>query len=240
MVYKIIATGSDGNATVINDSILIDCGVPYKALKHHVKRLRLVLLTHIHGDHFNPATVRRLAHERPVIRWAACEWMIQPLVEAGVMRSQIDVLKCGSTTEYKGAGLLITPVRLTHNVPNCGFKVLQRLLPGIPGDYFGRLFYATDTGTLDGITAKGYELYLVEANHTRAEIEEAVAQAQAEGRFSYRVAAAENHLSYEQAVDWLMDNMGPGGVWIPMHQHKDKGGAENGGTENVCKNDSAV
>ena len=50
--YEIIATGSDGNAVVINDIVLIDCGVPFKALKPYYKKLKLVLLTHIPADHF--------------------------------------------------------------------------------------------------------------------------------------------------------------------------------------------
>ena len=33
MRYNIIATGSKGNAVVINDVILIDCGVPFKLLE---------------------------------------------------------------------------------------------------------------------------------------------------------------------------------------------------------------
>lgn len=28
--YNIISTGSDGNATILEDFVLIDCGVPYR------------------------------------------------------------------------------------------------------------------------------------------------------------------------------------------------------------------
>ena len=28
--YNIIASGSQGNAVILNDAVLIDCGVPYK------------------------------------------------------------------------------------------------------------------------------------------------------------------------------------------------------------------
>ena len=52
--YNIIATGSKGNAVVIEHEILIDCGVPFKALAAEWKTLKLVLLTHIHCDHFQP------------------------------------------------------------------------------------------------------------------------------------------------------------------------------------------
>ena len=47
--YNIISTGSDGNATILEDFVLIDCGVPYKVLNPYVSKLKLVLLTHIHS-----------------------------------------------------------------------------------------------------------------------------------------------------------------------------------------------
>ena len=45
--YNIIATGSKGNAVVIDQKILIDCGVSFKALSKVYRALKLVLLTHI-------------------------------------------------------------------------------------------------------------------------------------------------------------------------------------------------
>ena len=48
--YNISSTGSDGNATILEDFVLIDCGVPYKALEPYVTKLKLVLLTHIHSQ----------------------------------------------------------------------------------------------------------------------------------------------------------------------------------------------
>lgn len=211
-MYNVIATGSDGNATIIHDDILVDCGVPFRALRPYVKRLQLVLLTHEHGDHFNPGTVRRLAHDRPALRWGACAWMVQHLLDAGVDRRRIDVLEPDHLTVY-GNGLCVSPFRLTHNVENCGYKIYTG----------GKSFlYATDTGTMDGITAKGFDFYLLEANHRREELEARAAEKLASGLFSYELKAAENHLSYEQARDWLAENMGPKSVWIPMHGHREK------------------
>ena len=46
---KVISTGSKGNAVLLNDEILIDCGVPFRELEPYCKGLRLVLLTHVHG-----------------------------------------------------------------------------------------------------------------------------------------------------------------------------------------------
>ena len=118
--YNIISTGSDGNATILEEFVLIDCGVPYKALEPYVPKLKLVLLTHIHSDHFQKRTIKRLAEERPTLRFGCCRWLA-PLLAAGVPERQIDVLE--PRTMY-GYGLCnVIPFMLTHNVPNCGYKV---------------------------------------------------------------------------------------------------------------------
>lgn len=49
MTYEVIATGSSGNAVLINNEILIDCGVSWKKIRPYAKKLKLVLLTHEHS-----------------------------------------------------------------------------------------------------------------------------------------------------------------------------------------------
>ena len=212
MNYNVIATGSTGNAVTINDEILIDCGVPFKKLEPYIKPMKLVLLTHIHGDHFKPSTVAALHKARPALRWGCCEWMVEPLVSAGVDKRLIDVYEIGRIYRYAGLAN-IRPLRLLHNVPNCCYQIC------IGSE---RLFYATDTGSLDGIEARDYDLYLVEANHTRAEIEARIAEKRAAGEFSYEYAAAQNHLSREQAEDWIYQNIGPNGQYAFLHQHAER------------------
>lgn len=63
--------------------VLVDCGVPYKALEPYVPKLKLVLLTHIHSDHFQKRTIKRLASERPTLRFGCCRWLVPPLIAAG-------------------------------------------------------------------------------------------------------------------------------------------------------------
>lgn len=178
----------------------------------YIKSLRLVLLTHEHGDHFNKATVRALHKERPALRWVCCKWMVFPLLEAGVDKRAIILIKpgrwyqCGFPIQFRAETLI-------HDAENCGYHLKL--------DY-ETAFYATDTGTLDHIGAKDYDLYLIEANHTRAEIEERIADKLARGEFAYEVRAARNHLSREQALDWLARNAGPNSRVLFLHQHKDK------------------
>ena len=211
MTYDILATGSSGNAVVINGEILIDCGVPYKTLEQsgYIPKLKLVLLTHSHGDHLNPATVRALHKERPALRWGCCEWMVADLVLCSVEPRDIDIYITSYWSEYRDFDIM--PVKLLHDVPNCGYHIQADEL----------LFYATDTSTLDHIEAKGYDLYLIEANHRQAEIAARIVEKLSRGKFAYEVRSAQNHLSYEQAMEWLAQNAGPNSRYEFLHQHKE-------------------
>lgn len=223
MTYNIIATGSSGNAVLINDAILIDCGVSWKKLEPYAKQIRLVLLTHEHGDHFKPSTVRALHRERPSVRWGCCEWMVEHLLDAGVDKRAIDVFKPGYIQGYvldtifgiAGAPeeASIQAIETCHNARNCCFLIE---LPKIRQ----RLFYATDCSTLDGIKAKDFDLYMIEANHTKKEIAERIAAKDAAGQYAYEREAARNHLSQEQAMDWLAQNMGANSKYVFLHQHR--------------------
>lgn len=219
MTYDILATGSTGNAVVINGEILIDCGVSMKKLREsgYIKNLKLVLLTHAHGDHFNATAVRALHKERPALRWGCCEWMVPHLREAGVDKFVIDVCDPEIWQVYTLCDIM--PVPTIHDVANCAWRI-----------WFGRkvkndclLFYATDCSTLNGIEAKGYDLYMLESNHTRAEIEARIAGKHSRGEFSYEARAAQNHLSQEQALEWLARNAGPNSQYVFLHQHHDNG-----------------
>lgn len=93
----VISTGSKGNAVLLNYWLLVDCGVPFKALAGAYPALRLVLLTHIHGDHFNRTTLAALAHERPTLRFGAGSWLVPELARL-VPAENIDVIEPGPFT----------------------------------------------------------------------------------------------------------------------------------------------
>lgn len=215
MNYKIISSCSTGNATIIKDIILIDCGVTFKRLEKYYKRLKLVLLTHIHSDHFKKETIKRLAQERPTLRFACCEWLLKPLLDCGVQRNNIDVLQIGTKYDYKL--FKIVPIKLYHDVPQCGYRVLFDNYKAI---------YATDTRTLEGITAKNYDLYLIEGNYEDEEVEERIRKKQQEQQYCYEYRAIHTHLSKGQASDFLLNNMGENSEYVFMHEHieRDKDG----------------
>ena len=209
--FHVIATGSTGNAVIVNDFVLIDCGVSYKALEPYVRKLRLVLLTHIHGDHFRIPTIRNLAANRPKLRFAAPRWLTRPLVLAGVKPENIDILEAGTMYAY---GLCnVIPVMLYHDVPNFGYKI-----------HFGgkKVFYATDTGNLNGITAKHYDLYLIEANYGQNEIQARIDEKKESGEYIYERRVLEYHLSKEDCDNFIYKNIGPNSEYVYLHEHVGK------------------
>lgn len=210
MRYNIISTGSKGNAVIIEDIILIDCGVSFKALKPYYKNIKLVLLTHIHGDHFKKATIKRLAAERPSLRFGCGRWLAQALVDCGVPKRNIDILDADKMYGYGVCNVI--PVSLTHNVPNQGYKI-----------HFGaagKLIYATDTNNLNGITARDYDLYMIEADYEDTEIQERIRAKESAGEYAYEYDVLKNHLSKQKADDFIYANIGAKGEYIYMHCHE--------------------
>lgn len=211
MNYKIISSCSTGNATIIRDIILIDCGVTFRKLEKYYKKLKIVLLTHIHSDHFKKETIRKLAQERPTLRFACCEWLLKPLLDCGVERKNIDVLQIGTRYDYKL--FKIVPIKLYHDVQQCGYRVLF--------DNY-KVIYMTDTRTVEGIVAKNYDLYLVEGNYEEEELEQRIKQKQEEGLYYYESRVRNTHLSKGQATDFLLNNMGENSEYVFMHEHVER------------------
>lgn len=112
----------------------------------------------------------------------------------------------------------LVPVKLFHDVPQCGYRVF------INGY---KLIYATDTYTLEGIKAKNYDYYFIETNY---ENDEELHERAYNDYYESRVKRT--HLSKEQATEWILENMGLNSVYEFMHQHKSKERKEE---ENVYK-----
>ena len=209
--YNVISTGSKGNAVALNKNILIDAGVPFRALSAVYRGLQLVLLTHIHGDHFNQPTLRRLAQERPTLRFGCCEWLVAPLVKCGVDKGNIDVYKPDLLYNYEV--FTVCPFRLVHDVPNCGYKL----------HFFeqGSVVYATDTNSMSHVDARGYDLYMLEANYNQAEIEQRIREKQVTGIFCHEYKVLKNHLSQEKAEKWLACQIEQNSRYVWLHQHEE-------------------
>lgn len=209
MKYDIVASGSNGNAVVIEDSILIDCGVSYKSLKMFMPKLKLVLLTHVHADHFRKSTIRRLAQERPSLRWGCCSWLAEELLALGVSPFKIDIYEEGKLFWY--SDVKVECFGLKHSVPNCGYKLY------IADE---KLLHATDTSEIN-TQARDFDLYLIEANYEEQELQKRIEQKTIAGEdFIYEYNVLKDHLSFDAALGFLAENAGAKSEYVLMHQHK--------------------
>lgn len=100
---------------------------------------------------------------------------------------------------------------LYHNVEQCGYRIFID---------DKKIIYATDTNNLDGITAHGYDLFLIEANYTEDGIKERIRAKKALGMYIYEEDAMLNHLSKEKCDLFLLENMTENSRFEYMHQHK--------------------
>lgn len=209
MDYTIISTGSKGNCVIIGSKVMVDCGVSYKSIKPYVKGLQLVLLTHKHSDHIRPSTIRRLQEERPALRFGCGKWLLPSVLACGVSKRKIDVYIPNLKTRYTDdVQLIMTPTK--HNVSNCGYRIF------LDGE---KIFYATDCNNLDGIDAKGYDLYMIEANYEDNEIQDRIAEKEANGQYVYEYQVLQNHLSKQKADKFIGENAGINSKFVYLHGH---------------------
>ena len=202
-MVNIIMTGSMGNAVLYFGNILVDIGVPYSCLKPYVKDIQIVLLTHAHGDHLNLKTLKRLIFERPSLRIGCCEWMLPHLTDF----KNVDVYEIGKLYNY--GAFQLSPFKLYHDVPQAGYRLFKD---------DKKAFHATDTSTLEGITAKCYDIYCIESNYSEPIAKQMIEQAREKGEFTHIIGSINSHLSEEQCNDFFYKNKGEHSKLIRLHE----------------------
>lgn len=202
MTCKIISSGSSGNS-VLYGSILVDCGVPYSKIKSEKDNIRIILLTHSHKDHINIKTIKSLQLAHPSIRVGCGKWMLEHL--QGV--NNIDVYDLGKWYNY--GSFKVSPIKLYHDVENYGYRIFI-------GDC--KIIHATDTMHLDGIEAKGYDLYAIESNYDEEKVQEAIKRSKETGEFTHAHGSIMSHLSHRQAWDFIRENKKETSKVILLHQ----------------------
>lgn len=196
--FKIIASGSEGNAIVLDNTILIDCGVPYSKVKDF--NIKYVFLTHEHSDHINLKTLQKLEQEKKPkfivpAHLALIELNNKLIVEAGKI--------------YKNNELAFRVEPLYHNVPNVGYTLLYKQ---------NKILYATDTNRLDHIKAYNYDYYFIECNHDYEFCLKKIKEAQQAGVYTHLQDSIHNHLSEAKYFEFILDNATPESTVIPMHR----------------------
>ena len=195
MKIDIVATGSSGNCFMFEDSVIIDMGVPMSQLEDKIdfNRITHVLLTHIHGDHFNKATIRNIITNHKHIKFIYGEWLREPMRLMRVQNFEvIEMNKLYDFNSFKLAG-----VGAYHDVPNCGYRLVF-------GEH--KHFHITDTSTLQGITAVDYDTSTIECNYHKETALRVIEHKTEREEFPHLVKALKNHLDVADCVEFVKAN----------------------------------
>lgn len=220
---KVISTGSKGNAVFLDGQILIDCGVPFSKLADAgvVGQIKYIFLTHQHKDHLNVTTLKRLLFENPLIRVIYNRYLVKPIADSFHCSSPFLFINRSFLTEinkwYAIGDIRFGAVPLHHDVPNCAWKIHFMRPQGI-----FKVIYATDTANLDGVAAKGYDLFLVEANYDKEELIERIKEKRENGQYVYEDRVFRTHLSRQQCDEFIVQNMSANSRCVYLHQHEER------------------
>jgi L-ascorbate metabolism protein UlaG (beta-lactamase superfamily) len=201
---EIIGSGSQGNSILFDGSVLIDAGMPYKHIDEYVKGINAILLTHRHSDHLNTTTIRKIHIANEKIKFCCGSFLKDILLKTGLPEKNIIVIDAGN--KYKMADIIFSPFNLQHDVPNVGYRLLSNGKKHI---------HATDTFSLDGITAKDYDSATIECNHHLDAAHLIIEEKTLKGEFSHLKRAISTHLSVHKAIEFIRSNSI--GNFMPVH-----------------------
>lgn len=207
-ICNVLASGSSGNCVLYHNSIMVDIGVPYLLIKPYKNNIQIVLLTHEHKDHISFSALDRLCYERPTLRIGCCDWMYS-FFDLPSIKRRIDVYDFGKWYDY--GQFRIAAGKLYHDVPNCFYRIERN-------GY--KIFHATDTQHLEGITAKEYDLFCIEHNYNEDTVMQIIEEQEARGEFAHQRGSINSHLSEQQARDFFFKNRGENSKLIRLHESK--------------------
>ncbi|WP_181897853.1 MBL fold metallo-hydrolase [Staphylococcus felis] len=152
--YKIIASGSKGNAVLINN-VLVDCGVAFNKIKEHLYDVTILLLTHIHSDHIRPSTLNKIKKQFPHIT-------IVGNYEVAQIYGVDEIINKNFPLEIKE--YVFEAFECIHDVTTYGYV----------WNYKGvEIIYATDTNSLEHAPKKQYDYLFLESNYDIVKLEAA-------------------------------------------------------------------
>lgn len=155
--YIVIASGSKGNAVLIDD-VMVDCGVPFNRLKPHLPQVNYLILTHIHSDHINKKTLVRIKKLYPRITVIG-NWEVAQEVGVDLIANDLYELP---TMDYT-----FIPVEVPHDVVCYAYAWVNNRDESI--------LYCTDTSSLENISANlpemKYDYMFLESNHCQHKLE---------------------------------------------------------------------
>lgn len=164
MEIKPIASSSKGNAYLVSDgktTILLECGLPLKELKHRTKfvvpgQIDACLVSHSHNDHAKSL--------KDLLNTGVDCYALKETFEAKGVAEHHRAKAIKVNNPYYLKTMLIIPLEMKHDVPCIGFMITSR-------ETGERLLFATDTYLIKQAPV-GLTHIMIEANYDVELVEE--------------------------------------------------------------------
>ena len=218
---EILGTGSTGNAVLIDDTIMIDCGLGVNKLLPYLQNVRHLFITHRHSDHLNISVLKNIAKKvsKSIIRFGLhvnsdCYDMIERKAPEIAEMIESERLTSHSLLDLKidGVEYKIETYPLYHDVENQGFVITKN----------GKtLIHATDTSTMKDAPNRQFDVILVEGNYDESKLIEYLKSDDREVR--YRAARNLRHLSIQAHENFVKSHSHPDTISLMLHESYDFG-----------------
>ena len=204
MTYKILASGSSGNALLIildETKILVDCGLSFKKIQEKLKGYDLsiedidaLLITHSHQDH-----TRSLSLMSKTLPVYMSELLFDEIKEKfGLIREQINFFQHRDSFLIKN--ILVTPVPVKHNcVDPVGFLLENNI---------EKIGVFTDVGYIDDVLIQALQrcsFVFIESNYDLG----LLAKAERPWFLKNRILKDKGHLSNRDAAQLIAKVFNP-------------------------------
>ena len=208
MNYNVLGSSSKGNSILVEDFLLLDCGVSYKKLKPYLSKIKLIFISHEHSDHLNKKTIKQIVYNYPTIKFVTgSSGVAKELALQKANYKNVYILDWGK--KYDLGAIKVKLDYLYHDVQNYALHWEYKGKKGL---------YAVDTCRIDQIEAKNYDLYLIEANYKEELLEYHKQNCIDDNQLFYLNRVDSTHLSWEKANDFLINNMGDNSEYQYIHQ----------------------
>lgn len=184
--YKIIATGSKGNAVRI-ENIMIDCGIPFSRMHEELYKVDTLLITHSHSDHVKESTYNRIREEFPNIKTYANYDVAYRYDIDKVISTEPFVLK---------KKRIVIPFPGVHDVPVTGFVIRMK---------GNDILYMTDTSKVSPPEGMTFDYVFLESNYDERKLKELNKQYKRRGYDPYTNSVV-RHLSTQKCKEFYYVN----------------------------------
>lgn len=188
---KVLASGSRGNCTALRSgstTILLDAGILFSTIREALdfKNPAAALITHEHGDHARPSTIREL------LRRGVDVYMTGGTAEALNLPEHHRLHIFSANSSFQAADVTVKAFETVHDAAEpSGFMV---------SDGVDTIGYITDTGALEAFPDLALTKLIIEANHSEGALQASNISVNLKRRIW------ENHLSIEQVERFFRES----------------------------------